>query len=67
LNGAVRFLGYAVFAAETLYLAFETLGSILGTSGFFLISSVVVGLIAWLVIHLEKRLGAKTATEGASI
>ena len=59
VNGAVRFLGYAVFAVETLYLASETLGSILGTSGFFLISGVVVGLIAWLVIRLEKRLSAK--------
>lgn len=65
LNGAVRFLGYAVFAAETLFLALETLGSILGTSGFFLISGVVVALIAWLVIRLEKRLSAKTATEGS--
>ncbi|HTO33471.1 MAG TPA: DUF2157 domain-containing protein [Pararhizobium sp.] len=65
LNGAVRFLGYAVFSAETLYLASETLGSILGTSGFFLISGVVVGLIAWMVIRLEKRLSAKPAVEGA--
>lgn len=65
LNGAVRFLGYAVFAAETLYLASETLGSILGTSGFFLISGVVVALIAWLVIRLEKRLSSKTAAEGS--
>jgi uncharacterized membrane protein len=65
LNGAVRFLGYAVFAAETLYLASETLGSILGTSGFFLISGVVVALIAWLVIRLEKRLSVKTATQGS--
>ena len=64
LNGAVRFLGYAVFAVEILYLAFETLGSILGTSGFFLISCVVVGLIAWLVIRLEKRLAASSAVEG---
>jgi uncharacterized membrane protein len=64
LNGAVRFLGYAVFAVEILYLAFETLGSILGTSGFFLISGVVVGLIAWLVIRLEKRLAATSAVEG---
>jgi uncharacterized membrane protein len=64
MNGAVRFLGYAVFAAETLYLASETLGSILGTSGFFLISGVVVGLIAWLVIRLEKRLSTKTVVEG---
>jgi uncharacterized membrane protein len=65
LNGPVRFLGYAVFAAETLYLASETLGSILGTSGFFLISGVVVALIAWLVIRLEKRLSSKAATEGS--
>lgn len=64
LNGPVRFLGYAVFAVEILYLAFETLGSILGTSGFFLISGVVVGLIAWLVIRLEKRLAATSAVEG---
>lgn len=63
-NGAVRFLGYTVFAVETLYLAFETLGSILGTSGFFLISGVVVAAIAWLVIRLERRLGAKPAGEG---
>ncbi|MCA1406912.1 DUF2157 domain-containing protein [Ensifer sp. IC3342] len=56
-NGAVRYLAYAVFAAEILYLAFETLGSILGTSGFFLISGVVVALVAWLVIRVERRLG----------
>lgn len=66
LNGAVRFLGYTVFSIETLYLASETLGSILGTSGFFLISGVVVGLIAWLVIRLEKRLSAKTPVAEAA-
>lgn len=65
VNGAVRFLGYAVFAVETLYLASETLGSILGTSGFFLISGLVVGLIAWLVIRLERRLSAKPVMKGA--
>ena len=55
-NGAVRYLGYAIFAAETLYLASETIGSIIGTSGFFLISGLVVALIAWAVITLERRL-----------
>lgn len=54
-NGAVRYLGYAAFAAETLYLASETIGSIIGTSGFFLVSGVVVALIAWAVIALERR------------
>ncbi|WP_411036796.1 DUF2157 domain-containing protein [Shinella sp. BYT-45] len=54
-NGAVRYLGYAAFAAETLYLASETIGSIIGTSGFFLVSGLVVALIAWAVIALERR------------
>lgn len=54
-NGGVRYLGYAAFAAETLYLASETIGSIIGTSGFFLVSGLVVALIAWAVITLERR------------
>ena len=61
-NGAVRYLGYAAFAAETLYLASETIGSIIGTSGFFLIAGLVVALIAWAVIALERRL-SKTETK----
>ncbi len=55
-NGAVRYLGYLVFALETLYLADETIGSILGTSGFFLVSGLVVTAIAFLVIRIERRL-----------
>lgn len=64
LNGAVRFLGYAVFAVEILYLAFETLGSIIGTSGFFLLSGLVVAATAFLVVRLEKRLSARIPAEG---
>ena len=54
-NGAVRYLGYATFAVETLYLASETIGSIIGTSGFFLVAGLVVAMIAWAVIALERR------------
>lgn len=62
LNGAVRFLGYAAFAGELLFLSSETIGSILGTSGFFLISGVVVAAIAYAVIRIERRLAARPAT-----
>jgi uncharacterized membrane protein len=55
-NGAVRYLAYVVFAGEILYLAGETVGSIIGTSGFFLICGVLVAIAAWLVIRLERRL-----------
>jgi uncharacterized membrane protein len=58
-NGAVRYLGYITIAVETLYLASETIGSIIGTSGFFLVSGLVVALVAWAVITLEKRFSAQ--------
>jgi uncharacterized membrane protein len=51
----VRYLAYVVFAGEILYLAGETVGSIIGTSGFFLICGVLVAIAAWLVIRLERR------------
>jgi uncharacterized membrane protein len=57
-NGAVRYVGYGIFAAESLYAASETFGSIIGTSGFFLVSGLVVALIAFIVVRLERRLMA---------
>jgi uncharacterized membrane protein len=54
-NGAVRYLAYFVFACEILYLAGETIGSIIGTAGFFLVAGVLVAIAAWLVIQLERR------------
>ena len=58
-NGAVRYLAYLMFAAEVLYLASVTVGSILGTSGLFLLSGVFVAAVAWLVIRLERRFGSR--------
>jgi uncharacterized membrane protein len=59
-NGAVRYLAYAVFAGEMLYLASVTIGSIIGTSGFFLVSGLLVAVAAFLVIRLERRFQANT-------
>ncbi|KPF41743.1 DUF2157 domain-containing protein [Rhizobium sp. G187] len=60
-NGAVRYLAYGVFAAEVLYLSYETIDSILGTSAFFLLAGLFVAVIAFIVVRLEKRFGAKSA------
>lgn len=57
-NSAVRYLGYAVFAVEILYLSFDVAGSILGTSGLFLGSGLLLAGVAWLVIRLERRFAA---------
>ena len=59
-NGAVRYLAYAAFAAEMLYLASVTVGSILGTSSLFLFSGLFVAAVAWLVIRLERRFALTT-------
>jgi uncharacterized membrane protein len=62
-NGAVRYLAYTAFAAEMLYLASVTVGSILGTSSLFLFSGLVVALVAWIVIRLERRFSANAREE----
>ncbi|WP_159951317.1 DUF2157 domain-containing protein [Rhizobium sp. 18065] len=59
-NGAVRFLAYIVFAFEVLYLSYETIDSILGTSAFFLLAGLVVAVLAFLVIRLEKHFGRRS-------
>ena len=65
-NGALRYLAYLIFAGECLYLASETIGSILGTAGVFLCSGVIVGLLAWIVVRLEKRFAGSNTIEGAN-
>ncbi|MBR0555791.1 DUF2157 domain-containing protein [Ciceribacter sp. L1K23] len=64
-NGAARYLAYLVFSVEVLYLSFVTIDSMLGTSGFFLISGVVVAMLAFVVIRLEKLLAARAASREA--
>ncbi|MBU2326023.1 MAG: DUF2157 domain-containing protein [Alphaproteobacteria bacterium] len=59
-NGAVRYLAYGAFAAEVLYLSYETIDSILGTSAFFLLSGLVVAVLAFVVVRLEKRFSRST-------
>lgn len=64
-NGAVRYSGYAIFAVEILYLSMEVAGTMIGTSGLFLLSGFFLAGIAWLVIRLEKRFAAAQAKAGA--
>ncbi|AGB70998.1 MULTISPECIES: DUF2157 domain-containing protein [Rhizobium] len=62
-NGAVRYLAYFVFACEILYLAGETIGSIIGTAGFFLVAGLLVAIAAWVVIQLERRFSGNREQE----
>ncbi|MBP1849881.1 DUF2157 domain-containing protein [Rhizobium halophytocola] len=58
-NGAARFLAYGVFVVEVFYLSYETIGSMLGSSGFFLLSGVVMAALAFAVIRLEQMFAAR--------
>ena len=60
-NGQVRAVAYLAFAAEVLYLASETIGSIMGTALFFFLIGMFVIALAFLVVQLEKRFNAEQA------
>lgn len=65
-HGGVRALAYTAFGTEILYLASVTIGSLIGTSAFFLMSGIIVMAIAWLMIRIEKRLKAQPREGAAS-
>lgn len=66
-NLAIRWMSYTVFSLEVLYLAFKTIGTLIGTASFFLCAGVLVLLLAAFVVRMERRLQAKTAqAEGAA-
>ncbi len=62
-NGGLRSIAYAAFSAQVLYLAFETVGTMIGTSGFFLTAGILVLLLAAFVRRMEGRFGRKRNLE----
>ncbi len=59
---ALRWIAYAGFAFELCFLYAVTLGTMLGTAGFFLAAAVMLGLLAFLIIRVERRM--RTAVRG---
>ncbi|PYE88134.1 DUF2157 domain-containing protein [Phyllobacterium leguminum] len=55
-NASVRWIAYATFSLEVLYLAFVTVGTLVGTSGFFLTAGILLLLLAVFVARMERRL-----------
>ena len=54
-NRAVLWLGYGAFSLEVLSLYFKTLGTLLGTSLFFLLAGLLVIALSWTAFQLHKR------------
>ncbi len=51
----VLWLGYAGFSAEVLALYFVTIGTLLGTSLFFLVTGLIVIGLSWLAYRLHAQ------------
>ena len=57
-NLLVRRFAYFSFACETIYVVSETLGSLLGSSWFLFLGGLVLAIIAYAVMKIEKRFKA---------
>lgn len=64
LGRGVRWLSYAAFAAEIALIYGVTVGSMLGTAGFFLVAAFGLAVLAFIIIRIERRL-APTSNVGA--
>lgn len=54
-NRLIRRFAYFAFACETIYVVGETLGSLLGSSSFLFLGGLVLAIIAFAVMKIEKR------------
>jgi uncharacterized membrane protein len=62
----LRWIAYLGFSIELAFVYVATLGTMLGTAGLFFASGLVLGLVALLIIRIEKRMRTEPAIEGAA-
>lgn len=61
----LRWIAYTGFTLELVLVYIVLAGSMLGTAGLFLSAGLVLGIVAFLIIRVEKRMNAPAA-EGAT-
>lgn len=68
----LRWLAYLGFSLELAFVYTVTVGTLLGTAGLFFVSGIALGLVAFIIIRIERRLRpppaalAGAATAGAA-
>lgn len=60
----LRWIAYAAFAVELCFIYGVMVGTMLGTAGFLLAAGAILGLLAFGIIRVEKRMSV--AFEGAA-
>ncbi|QDY99201.1 DUF2157 domain-containing protein [Nitratireductor mangrovi] len=63
---ALRWLAYLLFGVELCVVYVNTVGTMLGTAGFFLAAGLVLAVMAFVIIRLERRLATRPANAGAA-
>jgi uncharacterized membrane protein len=62
----LRWIAYLGFTFELCFLYMETIGSMLGTAGFLLAVAIILGVLAFGIIRIEKRMRTGPAELGAA-
>lgn len=62
----LRWIAYLAFALELCLIYGVTMGTMLGTAGFFLFAAVLLGGLAVIILRLEKRMGQMPANGGGT-
>jgi uncharacterized membrane protein len=62
----LRWIAYLAFGIELVFVYIALVGTMLGTAGLFFASGIVLGLVALIIIRLEKRMFAEPAVPGAT-
>ncbi|MGB6119443.1 MAG: DUF2157 domain-containing protein [Mesorhizobium sp.] len=62
LGRGVRWLSYAAFAVEIATIYGVTIGSMLGTAGFFLVAAIGLAILAFIIIRIERRMASLRGT-----
>lgn len=61
----MRWLAYAGFTVELIFLYAVTLGTMIDTAGLFLFSGLALAVTAFLIRRIERRFGAAATEEAA--
>ena len=61
----MRWLAYAGFTIELIFLYGVTLGTMIDTAGLFLFSGLALAVVAFLIMRIERRFGAAANQEAA--
>lgn len=62
----LRWLAYIGFAYELVWIYLVTMGTMLDTASFFLAAAVILGLLAFVIIRVEKRMRGRVSEGGAA-